>query len=54
MLILGVVSWLTGHAICSTGWLIPEMAVMWFVMALAHLLPWIGFFESRKYQYTRG
>ena len=54
MLILGIVSWLNGHAICSAGWLIPEMAVMWFVMAIAHVLPWIGFFEARKYRYTRG
>ena len=40
-LILGIVSWLTPTHMCSSGWMIPEMVVMWFVMALAHCVPWI-------------
>jgi hypothetical protein len=44
--ILGIVSWLTPTHMCSSGWMIPEMVVMWFVMALAHLTPWVLRFQQ--------
>lgn len=52
---LGTVSWITAHSsICTaTSWFIPEMALMWFIMALAHCLPYIVRWESRKYGYGR-
>jgi hypothetical protein len=41
--ILGVISLYTNHhSICTSGtWIIPEMALMWWIMSLAHLTPWI-------------
>lgn len=49
-LILGAVSWLTQTlSVCSaTQWFIPEMTVMWWVMAMAHAIPWLIWWEFRS------
>ena len=51
--IFGIVSWLTPTHVCSTGWVIPEMVIMWWVMALAHLLPWIVQWERKRMGFER-
>ena len=48
-LVLGCVSWIKGDAMCSLGWIVPEMTVMWFVMGLAHVGNWLVWFERRRY-----
>lgn len=51
-LIMGAVSWISGQdhgSICTTtAWIIPEMVVMWWVMALAHSVPWLVWWEFRS------
>ena len=52
--IFGVFSYFTGSSICSmVDWVIPEMTLMWFIMSLAHVMPWIQYFEARKHLYQR-
>jgi len=53
--VLGVVSWITSHStVCTaTSWFIPEMPLMWFIMALAHTLPYLVRWESQRYGYQR-
>jgi hypothetical protein len=51
--ILGIVSWFTPNHQCSTGWIIPEMAIMWWVMSLAHALPWIVQWERKRMGFAR-
>lgn len=44
--LLGSISVYQGHSLCS-AW--PyEMSTMWFVMSLAHILPWIAYVEQRR------
>jgi hypothetical protein len=45
----GVVSWVYGDSMCSAGWVVPEMTVMWFVMSLAHVGNWLVYFQRRRY-----
>jgi hypothetical protein len=51
--LLGIVSWLTPTHVCSTGWVIPEMVIMWWVMCLAHSLPWIVQWERKRMGFER-
>jgi hypothetical protein len=51
--IFGIVSWFTPNHQCSSGWIIPEMAIMWIVMGLAHVLPWIVHWERKKMGFAR-
>jgi hypothetical protein len=48
-LILGTVSWITAsHSVCGPStWIIPEMVLMWYLMALAHLTPWLLWWQQR-------
>jgi hypothetical protein len=49
--VLGSISWYTGSSMCSHfHWIIPEMVLMWYLMALAHLLPWFMWWEQRKHR----
>lgn len=48
--VMGAVSWWTHDtAVCTaTHWPIPEMTVMWWIMALAHVIPWLVWWEFRS------
>ena len=48
----GLASVFTATPICSTVFY-PEMTVMWFLMATAHTLPWIQWYENRQHAYSQ-
>ena len=50
--LMGLASVFTVNPICSTAYY-NEMTVMWFLMALAHVPPWIQWLESRAHGYQR-
>jgi len=45
--IMGIYSALTGPAIC--GSFLYEMTLMWFLMSLAHVTPWLLWFQQRNF-----
>ena len=51
-LIMAVISYTSTPSICSATGFIPEMTVMWILMALAHLVPWIAMWEARRFRYA--
>ena len=49
-LIFGLFSWISAPSICGS---FPyEMTLMWFVMFLAHLTPWILWFKQRYFTWN--
>ena len=51
-LVMAVVSYTSTPSVCSATAVIPEMTIMWILMALAHLVPWIAMFEVRRFRYA--
>lgn len=46
--LLGCFSLFKGHSMC--GGFMYEMPLMWFVMCMAHILPWWQYLEQRRYR----
>jgi hypothetical protein len=51
--ILGILSIFHGSHVCGFHFIMPEMAWMWFIMSAAHILPWILWWEQRRYRYSQ-
>lgn len=47
---LAVVSYVNSDHICGFTLGLSEMTWMWLVMSIAHLLPWIAYYEQRQYR----
>lgn len=50
-LLMAVISYFGTAPVCSATAVIPEMTIMWLLMALAHLVPWLARYQARKFQY---
>lgn len=46
--LLGCFSLFKGNSMC--GGFMYEMPLMWFVMCMAHILPWWQYLEQRRYR----
>lgn len=46
--LLGFASLWHGSSMC--GAFVYEMPLMWFVMGMAHTLPWFTYFDQRRYR----
>lgn len=51
--LMGILSALQGSHVCGFYFILPEMAWMWFIMSVAHVLPWILWQEQRRYRYSQ-
>lgn len=51
--LIGIISLSSSSAVCGFYFIIPEMSWMWFIMTLAHILPWILWWEQRQYRYSQ-
>ena len=51
-LLMAVVSYTATPSVCSATAVIPEMTIMWLLMALAHTVPWIARWEATKHRYS--
>jgi hypothetical protein len=48
-----IYSYFFGINICSYSGIVNEMLLMWIIMGIAHISPWLAWWEQRKYQKIR-